>query len=926
MALITITGHLKDNQGNIVQGSVVFQLVNYGGDNPRVSGTNIIVSIQTTVSADTAGFFTASIQGNDTIIPSGTYYQVTYRNALGKPATIVSYSFTGAGPINLDTQAVLNPPPSPPSPATLDQTYIRIDGSNIGGPTSGQYARGTGTVFASSVILAVDLPVFGASGASHSKGAVPDPGSIAGTTKFLREDATWQTVSAGGVTSVFTRTGAVVAVSGDYTAAQVTNAQDNSVSQAQNTVHAAPSGSAGVPTFRLLVASDIPNLDASKITTGILALARGGNTFSLLGDLIYGGVAAAPTVLPGNTTATQTFLRQTGTGAVSAAPVWATLVAGDIPSLDVSKITTGQLALARGGTHADLSATGGTNRVLKQSSVGADITVAVLVAADIPVFVASGVSHAPGGVPDPGAGAGTTKFLREDATFAVPSGGTGTVTSVALSAPSSLFTVTGSPVTVSGTLTESFATGQAQGKAPYTPGPPVLPFTQPDLALSLKYGPVVQTIRATPTAGLTQTFVFPNNVQAGDLILVAVVWSSTTVTASVTDSLGNTYVSAVGPTTNSTAVQTAQIFYARNILGGANTVTVTFSSSTTSQGIAVEAFGLDTSSAVLDQTNSATGNSTTPASGAVTTSTEGQLIFGFCYGGTTIVAGTNPNYNPLYSGSANTLAEWLWTTSAGSYNATFTAGNNQWIAQVATFKNAAISMRPAAGDTGILPWPSINPYRRIEHTVTATSGSVSAFTDWGCLSANVGGNQGTPAGGHVLGTTFNGTNANPFGFFHGVAGPSVINTIDITRSIYFFCRAGLGVLTTVRCWVCLTDQTPATMTGSDNPNGNYIGFRFSSVAGDTSWQAVAKDNSTQTVIPTGISVDTTAQSQNLCFVKNAMTGSITWYINGIQVASTTASIQTASTLIGWQAVFTRTSGAAVNLTLFVENCIIMHEF
>lgn len=39
-----------------------------------------------------------------------------------------------------------------------------------------------------------------------------------------------------------------------------------------------------------------------------------------------------------------------------------------------------------------------------------------------PIFGASGANHAPGLVPDPGAVAGTTKFLREDATFAVPPG------------------------------------------------------------------------------------------------------------------------------------------------------------------------------------------------------------------------------------------------------------------------------------------------------------------------------------------------------------------------------------------------------------------------------------------------------------------------------------------------------------------------
>lgn len=39
------------------------------------------------------------------------------------------------------------------------------------------------------------------------------------------------------------------------------------------------------------------------------------------------------------------------------------------------------------------------------------------------VFGASGTNHAAGLVPDPGATAGTTKFLREDGTFAVPAGG-----------------------------------------------------------------------------------------------------------------------------------------------------------------------------------------------------------------------------------------------------------------------------------------------------------------------------------------------------------------------------------------------------------------------------------------------------------------------------------------------------------------------
>lgn len=49
-------------------------------------------------------------------------------------------------------------------------------------------------------------------------------------------------------------------------------------------------------------------------------------------------------------------------------------------------ITAGQLALARGGTGADLSATGGANHIVKQSSVGGNFSVSALIASDIPAL------------------------------------------------------------------------------------------------------------------------------------------------------------------------------------------------------------------------------------------------------------------------------------------------------------------------------------------------------------------------------------------------------------------------------------------------------------------------------------------------------------------------------------------------------------
>lgn len=51
-----------------------------------------------------------------------------------------------------------------------------------------------------------------------------------------------------------------------------------------------------------------------------------------LGDLLYMAASSVLSRLAGNTTTTRKFLRQAGNGSVSAAPVWDTLVAADLPA------------------------------------------------------------------------------------------------------------------------------------------------------------------------------------------------------------------------------------------------------------------------------------------------------------------------------------------------------------------------------------------------------------------------------------------------------------------------------------------------------------------------------------------------------------------------------------------------------------------
>ena len=166
------------------------------------------------------------------------------------------------------------------------------------------------------------------------------------------------------------------------------------------------------------------------------------NPMTTLGDIIYEDATPTPVRLAGNTTATKKYLSQTGTGTISAVPAWSqpafselsgsvaasqlpnpsastlggiqslasaaskwinaistsgvpsatqpaftdisgTVATGQIPNLAASIITSGLLALARGGTNADLSATGGASNVLKQVSAGAAITVGQLAFTDL---------------------------------------------------------------------------------------------------------------------------------------------------------------------------------------------------------------------------------------------------------------------------------------------------------------------------------------------------------------------------------------------------------------------------------------------------------------------------------------------------------------------------------------------------------------
>lgn len=55
-----------------------------------------------------------------------------------------------------------------------------------------------------------------------------------------------------------------------------------------------------------------------------------------LGDLVYGGASGTPTRLAGDTSNTRKFLRELSVTSAATAPVWDTLVSGDIPAINLA--------------------------------------------------------------------------------------------------------------------------------------------------------------------------------------------------------------------------------------------------------------------------------------------------------------------------------------------------------------------------------------------------------------------------------------------------------------------------------------------------------------------------------------------------------------------------------------------------------------
>jgi hypothetical protein len=656
---------------------------------PPAGGTAVTITGTDFASGATVTF--GGVAATSVVVVSTT--EITATTPAGSAGAVTVTVTSGGQGGNLTNGFTYVVPPtvsgvSPGSGSTLGGTAVTITGTNFAAGATVTFGAGRqggdGNAAATNVVVVSATQITCTTPAGNA-GAVNVAVTVNGETGTLTNGFTYVTVPtvssvspsngppAGGTAVTITGTNFATGATVTFGTAAATNVV---VVSATSITATTPAGSAGAVTVTVTVSGQSGSL-ANGFTYVVPPTV---SSVSPNSGSTLGGTAVTITGTNFATGATVTFGSAAATNVVvvSSTSITATTPAGSAGAVTVTVTNPGALSgnLASGFTY-------------------------------VVVPTVSSVS------PNNGAAAGGTAVTITGTNFAtgaaVTFGGTAATSVVVVSATQITATT---PAHAAGAVTVIVTVNGQSGSLSNG-------FTY-NAAVAIGFGQVAAATPQSSTATVPVTY--PSAQTAGDLNIVVVGWNDTTATVqSVKDSAGNTYTLAIGPTSGTALRQS--IYYAASIVGGSNTVTVTFSQAATYPDVRIlEYRGLT----AMDVTAGASGSSASASSGSATTTSANELIFGANMVGTTTTAAGSGFTSRIITSPDGDLAEDKIVTTAGSNSATSTLSSGPWVMQMVTFS--------ASGSSGGDTTPPTAPTN-----LTATAASASQINlSWTASTDNVG--------------------------------------------------------------------------------------------------------------------------------------------------------------------------------------------